>query len=132
MTEIKRMDRPTVRRLSEEIEEALQGFAEHYGVQVKIGGATYTDTQVTFKVTVATFNDDGVAVTKEMKAWKLHAPMHGLDEDGVGRVYRIKGTDYQVDGWNTLAKRFPVRATRVQDGKSFKLTIEAVRGAVRQ
>jgi|GEM_PF-1314809 len=120
------MDREKVKALRDKMQEALDAFVgSDNGVVVKVGHASYTDSNVTFKVEVSEVVD-GKAVTKEASAFKALASMYGLKPEDLGRRFAFRGGQYEVCGLNAKAGKFPICGKRVSDGKGFKFGEQTV------
>lgn len=120
----------SMRKLTRDVRaEAERVLREHFGdrLHVDATSARYGGTSFTLKFEFAKVGEDGEALTKERKAWALHAPANGLPEDAVGTEFEANGDTFRITGWNTRAKKYPVQAERVSDGRGFKFPARSVR-----
>jgi hypothetical protein len=123
-----KIDRDTVRAIRQQINDALAPIGKSLGVTVEVeGSATFTASNINFKVVVAKTTKDGVVLTKEAEAWKRLASMYGLDPEALGKTFTYGGKEYKITGLATRRGRFPVQADRVSDGRGFKFPVEAVK-----
>ncbi len=123
------IDRALLHNLRAEIDNALADLAESYGLVIKAGGASFTSTNATFKIEIATKSQDGEVQTKERTAWLSLASLYGADPDKLGKVVSYFGNEYKILGLLPKSRRFPVLAEKLGTGKNFKLPIECVKKA---
>lgn len=132
MTPLKTITKPTIRAMERDVLAALQSVADKYGVALAPKGATYSDTAVTIKMEFAVKAADGAALTPERVSFERYATMYGLEASDLGKVVTINGVDYRIDGLlSSRSTRFPILATRVIDGATFKhnaLTVQRALG----
>ncbi len=134
---LERIDRDASRRINEAVQAALAPVADGLGLNVEVNGGRYDPATGTFKPRIEfSLPDSG------RKAWerdvrnldfstdteagdKIRAEDYGAEVTipGSGRTYRLTGI-------NLRAPKYPVVATEVKTGKSFKLTEDAVRRAL--
>lgn len=62
-------------------------------------------------------------------SWNAYCTHYGLRPDQLGKIFRIKGTQYRITGINPGAPRFAVQCVRVRDSKSFRVPPDAARSA---
>lgn len=127
---LKEFDRQSVKMLRPQLEEALAGFGEAYGVAVNVGKARYTTQNVVFSIEFAVTDDGGQAQTQEVRDFRERAPLHGLSADDLNRTF-IRGLEtYSIVGWNRKAIRYPIIAAHNRTGKVYKFTVEVVKVAL--
>ena len=113
-------DRRVCAELGAAIEAALQSVADEYGVQIKQGRGTYSESTFSMKIEVATIGEGGLARTKESIAFLTNARMYGLDPKDLFATFRVKGTDYVLIGCKTRSPKFPMLGRSASDGKTYK------------
>jgi len=124
---IKTINREACKILRDVMNEALQEVAEKMGVKIEVGNASFTSSNITFKVSVATTNDDGTVNSKEAEAFKTYAFRWGLSPDDLNKTFVSGGKTYKITGASPRASRFPILAERVPDGKGFKFPADTVK-----
>jgi len=117
---ITEFDRPTIKRLRSEIDDALLELSEKYGIEIKTGSASFSNTNVTFKLELATVGSDGEVNTKEMDDFRHNAWRFGLSEDDLGKEFTHRGNRYRVVGMKPRSPKYPIIAERIGDGARFK------------
>lgn len=118
--------RDLLRDLRPRIEAALAELATETGLHITVGNASFTPSNATFKLEIATTDATGEVQTKETTAFKSLARSYGLEPDDLGKHIRHNGTEYEIQGLAPKSWRFPILARRIRDGKVFKLPAEAV------
>lgn len=117
---IQSIDRSTCRLLRDKINESLQELAQELGVTIEAGNASFTNSNVTFKVNIATKNEDGSVNTKEAEDFRRYAARYGLKPDDLGREFTSNGKRFKITGAKPRASRYPILAERIPDGKGYK------------
>lgn len=130
MPQIKNFDRNTVRLFGEELQNALKGLAEKYGVSIKSAGATFARDggNVTYKVAVAVIGEGGVAETKERSAFIQLAVMYGLQPTDLGKTFVHVGETVEITGLAPKSRKFPILGKK--GGKTYKFPVEAVKAGL--
>ena len=118
---IKYFNRPTVRLVSDEAEEALQAVADKYGFALKRENGRFSEENLTVKFSFAVPAADGAPADFATKAVRV-----GLDADCWGKQFVSRFDVYEVTGINLRAPKYPVNAKRVSDGRRFKFPVSAV------
>ena len=113
------MDRDKCRMIRDVLNEELQACAEKLGLVISIGNATYTDTNVTFKVECAEISEDGTVMNKEASDFKSGAYLYGLEPEDFGREFESNGKVFKIVGLKARSRKYPVIGEDVQ-GKRFK------------
>jgi len=102
MTKITKFDRPTLRALRVEIDAALAAVGAKHGISVTASGASFRDSNATFKLECAMLNNDGKAETKEMVCLKECYPELVDKRVTFGRNY-----NGSIIGYNPRAPQYP-------------------------
>lgn len=110
--------------------DALLDALREQGMAVRIGKGRYTDTQITFHVTIAKERSDGVVMTKEAGNFVRLANALGMSPDWLGKEFSHGRDRYRVVGYNSSCRKFPVQGERVTDGRRYKFTVEGLRRAM--
>ena len=129
-TYIKAFNKPNLQDLRGEIAEALKEVSEKFNIDIKLGHITYSATNFSTRLSVATKSDDGVALTKEAMAFERNSKWDGIKAEALGETFRFRGEVYTIAGWNTRARKYPVQATR-RDGSKAGFVPVTVRVALR-
>ena len=125
---IEQFDKPILRLLSAEIEQALAPIATKYGISLTYKGASYSATNATLKIEAATIGTSGDQ-SKEREDFKLYAGMYGLKATDLDAKIIYAGKPYQITGMNPRRTKYPIMARRF-DGVSMCLTASGVKSAL--
>ena len=124
------MDRKKVQLLRTKIAEVLEPLGKELGLKMSVvGNASFSNSNVTFKVEVAEVNEDGEAQTRAVEEFKAYAVLYGLQEDMFGKTFTIGSNIYKICGLKAKAHKYPVLAKR-SDGKVFKFSVSSILNAM--
>ena len=121
---ISSFDRTTVKNLRNDIDSALAALSKKYGIEISAGNASFTSSNVTYKVQAAVKAAGGVTMTKEASDFNLYASIN-LSGFKLGQTISLQGKEYTIAGWKVRAQRNPVIVTR--DGKSYRVSTEMIK-----
>jgi hypothetical protein len=122
---IKQFDTVVLGNLRTEMNEALKGIAEKYGMTIDAGKATYGNSYATFKVELALVKADGSVGTREATMFRMYAKMLGMSPDDLGREFESNGKKYKLTGYNPSKRKYPFVAEH--DGKEYGFTENFIR-----
>lgn len=125
---LKRFDTVVLTKLREEMNDALKGIAEKYGMTIDAGKATYGDTYANFKVELALTKEDGTALTREATAFKMYAHLFGMKPDDLGKEFVWNGKRLKLTGYCASKRKFPFVAHCLTDGKEYGFTEKFMKG----
>jgi len=131
---ITKIDRDALKTLRSAINAALESVGKQYGVKLSAANASYDGTGMTaqFKLEVATISQDGTVITKEAADFQKYHELYNLKPEHFGATFVQGRETYKINGLLMNAKRFPISAIRVRDGKAFKFpetSVAALTGA---
>ena len=110
--------------LREDLNEAIKAVGEKHGVALKVGSASYSGNNATFKMDVAGIVG-GTVVTKQVQDFLSYVGIHGFAKDDLGKTFTYGGCSYAVAGY-APRKRLSLLATRTTDGKTFCFPCDAI------
>lgn len=116
------IDRKKVEHFRNLIQNELLGLEQvgkEEGFTIRLGNATYSNSNVTFKLELSTVNEDGSVNTKEATDFKNYASMYGLNPNDLGRTFEHIGDVYTVVGCKPRSRKFPILCKNSQ-GKVYK------------
>lgn len=121
------LDRQTVKYIREQIQQTLDTyFSERKRFKIEVGSATFTDSDVTFKVNLATIGKNGEVKDKSAEDFKRAAFAYGMKPEDLGKSFMSGGVRYTITGLKRGSRRYPILAQR-SDGKSYKFPADVVR-----
>lgn len=124
---ITQFDRPTVKMLSAEAVKALQETAAKYGLTVEYSGGVFTQGSLTAKIkfSAAASASAPAGATAD---WERLAPFYGLSSSDFGKVFtNFNGKRFKIAGIKPGRTRYPILATEVRTGKSYKFPANLVK-----
>ena len=121
---INQFDKPTLRKLSGEIQTAIDAVAKKNGIKIVMGNARLDYPTVMFKLNCTTIASDGTVQTKESKDLARLYPQY-VDKAVTlrGKKGLIHGT---VVGFKTRGRNYPFLVKTV-DGKTYKVGESTIR-----
>jgi hypothetical protein len=125
---ITEMNNDSLRLIRTAMQSALDKAAKEYGISIRVGSCSYSDSSARFKVEVATVGSRGVVQSKTRSDFALYATRFGLKKSDLGRTITSRGERFEIVGLKVKSSRYPVLGKRLSDGKLFKLPVEAVNG----
>jgi hypothetical protein len=123
VADITSIDRPTIKALSGEAEAALQAVANKYGLALKMGGASFTDSDAKISFSLSVEGADEAAFAR-------YAQFYGLEASDFGREFTAGVRRFKLVSINTRRRQYPFTGTDVKSGKAFKFTAEAVKAGL--
>ena len=120
------MDRATARKLSKEMEAALQPVAKKYGLAIVGVGGTVGTTEFLAKFECCEVSSDGVAQTKERSDFTDQATFFGLQASDLDRTFVSQGNEFRIVGLKPGRSKYPIIGERLADGKRYKFPGEKV------
>ena len=129
---IKTFESQNVRTIMDECEEALTAIAEKHGLTLDRKGRTYRrdSLPVMFQFLIEELDADGNAMGAGAKDFIKHASLYGLKEDDFGAEFHSNGELFRITGFKPRARKYPVLAEKVRDGKTYKFPVERVKAAL--
>ena len=124
---LKQFDATVLNALRSEMNEALKGIADKYGITIDAGKATYGHGYATYKIDLAIIKEDGTAMTREATAFKMYANILGIKAEDLGREFESHGKRYKLTGYNTKKRKYPFVAECLTDGKEYGFTESFIR-----
>ena len=120
------MNRAFTNKIKQEVLEAIKPLEAKHNVQFGFKGGTIGNDSASLKLEVATVSRDGVVKTGEYSEFQVLAKFYGFEETDFGKEFLSNGTKYRISGLKSRRKKFPISATRVSDGATFKFATETV------
>ena len=125
---ISNIDSAALTVIRKALEPALQEIGEVYGLTVTTGRGSYGGETGTKTIELATLGENGEVESAQAKDFKKYASMVGLEPTDLGRRFVSNGEEFEVSGLKTRNRKYPVIATKVSNGKSFKFSEGGLRG----
>ncbi len=126
-------DKPAVKALRDEVNQALLALAEKHGISLAVGNATFAldGSGGTFKLNFAV----GAGKTnRDLRLDKFAIELESVltlsyKDLKADATYRINGANYKLVGYNRRAHQYPFIGQQVGTDKKYKFSIEQVREA---
>lgn len=122
-----KITREMVEQIREQIETAINGVAEEYGLSVQIGTIRFTQTNLRAQIELAATGMDGVVENKEAHEFRCCCVLYRLKPDDLGKWFRSSsGRDMKVVGLTRRSKKYPV-ICQSADGSRYKFAADMVK-----
>ncbi len=118
------MNRTKVKALHDKLNEVMEQFASDNGVAYVPGSGSFDEAEVTFKVTFAETDENGLVMSREMRDYEQVQEVYGLPP--LLTVFKQGGDEFRIVGWKSRSRKYPVIAERVSDGTRFKFPKDTV------
>ena len=118
--------------LTAELKDALQLVLEKHGLKVAKLHTTYGEIyRFKLELSKPNVNADGFDEgTQEARNYTDMADFYRLPVDALFTEFFAHGRRWRLMGLNPKARKYPVVAVDLNDGKSYKLPVESVRNAL--
>lgn len=122
------MTRDKVKQLREAIQSVINdsGIEDENKCKIRIGNASYSDSNCTLKIEVSDVTDDGTVLTKEAADFKEYAKGLGLEPEMLGATFESRGKEYVIAGLKPRSTKFPVLAIEVGTNDRYKFPVSVI------
>ena len=117
--------RQILKDLRPEIEDALQGISEKYGITMKLGNGHFGGLNGDYKLELTTTGENGE--TTQSRDFALYASRFGLRPEWYGKTFQGNGSTYIITGIYPRKRKMPVGVTRESDGAKRIMDEKSVR-----
>jgi hypothetical protein len=110
----------------EDFKTAVADLEAKYGCAISLGSISYRPTNFTGKIEVVTSDGDTSA---EEAMFNTYCDRFGLKPHHYQCVFKLRGNDYRLTGIKVRNRKYPIIATNVKNGTSYKLpksTVEKI------
>lgn len=118
------MDKNKILRFRGDFAKAVAGLEKEYGIKIRLGNITYTNIEFHGKLTCSEINPDG-KIKVDTSAFEYEKNLIGLNGN-IGDKFFVQGHTFMIDHIDLKKRSYPVIATRIPDGRSFKFRTEVV------
>lgn len=121
----------TAKQLDKQLQDELDVIGKKLGWSLKLKGGKVGVT-VVFKLEATTIGADGtLAESAEAVQFKRYANLLGLSPDDLGKVFQVaNGNRYKISGAKMSARKFPILAVNIVDGKTYKFSQTVVKACL--
>lgn len=124
---MKTLDRDAVNTIDAEVLAALQEVGKKLGVSIRLDGGRFGPDRYSMKIAISPLTGSGKAAIP--LNFIQDARRLGVDPSCWGKKFTHLGVNYKVTGIKTRNRKYPILATRLNDGTSMKLPLRMVAGA---
>ena len=127
------INRDSLRQFRQEFDKDLKELGEKYGISFSIGTIRFTDREFHGKISAVltnTVQGEGQALTPEppeQDIWNSVCHLYGLKPEDYGKTFMSNGKTYRLCKIKPGHSKYPLIATRIPDGKSFKFDMGMVK-----
>lgn len=119
------IDRPFVKLLREKLQKKVEELEAEFQLSIHVGNATFSETNVNFKIECAAINDKGEVLDRASEDFKSYARLYGLQPEDLGKSFTWSGDSYTITGLNSRSSKHPIIVER-KDGKKFKFSADQI------
>lgn len=113
------MNAEQIKIVRDELNQAIAGVLEKYGMTGEIGSVTYS--QVGFHSTLkAQVKDIGNGKSGAQLEYEMLARKFGIDPKSFGKIFTSQGKTFQVTGINSRARTMPIMAVELSTNQQYK------------
>ncbi len=123
---ISNIDSPALTSIRRALEPVLQDLGAQHGITLTVGRGTYGGETGTLKIELATLGENGEVESPAAKDFKAHAEFFGLKATDFGRRFVSNGSEFEIAGLKPRNRKYPIIATKVSDGRSYKFSEEGM------
>ena len=114
--------------LRPEIEDALKGISEKYGITMKLGNGHFGGLTGDYKLLLTTTGENGE--TPESRDFTMYAATFGMDKEWFGKTFQSNGHTYTIKGILPRKRKMPILLDR-SDGTQRIMDEKSVRRLMR-
>ena len=122
---ITRINRDNIGAVREKMQIALNAVGTELGIKIVLGSIRFDAFGFSFKGTSKVVGTDPVVTAKQ--EWDEKCRWFGLTPDDYGKVFYADGVGYRLCGFKSGKSKYPVHATRLSDGKTYRFTSWTIR-----
>jgi hypothetical protein len=126
MSKLTNIERPVVKTIRKDIQDALDKVGEKFGLAFSVGTISYTNDSIGARIEGALTSTPGepkMAVDFRKNCWK-----HGLKESDLGRVFsNHKLERFKIVGLKPRNRKYPIIAEKVSNGRTYKFSPMSVK-----
>jgi len=107
-----------LKKIREEVNQALESVAEKHSIEIHCGNCSYGNNEAIYKLKINTIDVlSGKVMTKEYEDLIWMADMKGFDING---IYNLYGKKVSLEGYKTRATKYPLIVLDLNNGKKYK------------
>ena len=118
-----------LKEFRDDFTEAVKGLEKKYGVEISLGSIRYQSTSFEAKLSVLKGVGDK---SPGQVQFEKNAFMYGLKNDDFGKVFTVKGAQYQIVSIDTKKRKYPLVVKDVNTQKEYGMTVDTVKRALEQ
>jgi hypothetical protein len=122
-------NKPILRSLRPELEEALADVCAKHGITAKIGNASFTNLECKFQLILELDGANEAKSAAKQADFERYATLYGLEPNDFGKPFLSNGVLYSITGISHNRPKFPIDAIR-HDGRKFKFPASTVKAAL--
>jgi len=116
-----RFDRDNLRTLRADLDAALKGVADKYGINLALGTGRFDPESVTWKLTGNVVRNASVK-TKEALDFERFAASWGLEKSDLGAEFSQGRKSFVITGAKPSSHKYPILAKEIRTGKTYKFS----------
>jgi hypothetical protein len=124
---IKKFDRPTSEKFSDEVKAALKSLSEQLGVSVRLAGGRISPTKLTLNLDFTPMQSSAELKEAEKAEFDSMCWKYLLKSEAYGQRFTSRGVEYEIRGFAPSRRKYPIRTVRVSDGATVFHTVTGLK-----
>lgn len=123
---INEINKNVARQMRDEIQTALEGVAQKFGLHFTVGNCRLDSVEATYQLNMVALGDDAegkspaeLAEAKAEKIFAEHAMYVGLQESDFGKTFKAGRDTFQISGIKPSARKNTIIAKMLSNGKQY-------------
>ncbi len=119
-----------IKLIAKDLARATQIVSAKHGVVVDLTVPSEEKERWQISLLISAQSRDDQDLNEQARAFLEHASEHDLRPEDLGREFLMNGEKWTLYGLNVATPRYPIVATKLSDGRNYKLRAAAVKLAL--
>ena len=121
---LKEFDRPSIKTLRKDIDNALKSVADKHGLSLQLGNIRFNEHSFTGKLEArVTENPGEPTMATDFKALSMS---YGIPASYLHSIVTLNGKRYKIVGLKPRNRKYPIICEKTDNGKRYKFSSDAI------
>lgn len=120
--QVTEFDKKTALLFKGTIEARIADIAKDFGVSINVSNIKMPSRKTMTMTLTAGLGEMHLEDTESGRMFLAHCKSFGISKEMLGRAVTVNRDVFKIVGLSPNSPKYPIKAERVRDGKSFKLT----------